>query len=115
MQFSCSNLEASAIVHKSMMMKPSEALAAHRAELRDLASRQGLKHPRIFGSVLTGNDDEESDLDLLVDPAETTSLLTLAAFKREAEALLGVPVSVLTPDALPLKFRSEVLRKAQPL
>jgi predicted nucleotidyltransferase len=41
--------------------------------------------------------------------------LTLAAFKREAEALLGVPVSVLTPDALPLKFRSEVLRKAQPL
>jgi uncharacterized protein len=107
------NLAASAKVHKSIMMKPSEALAALRAELRDLASRQGLKHPRIFGSVLTGNDDEESDLDLLVDPAETTSLLTLAAFKREAEALLGVPVSVLTPDALPLKFRSEVLRKAQ--
>jgi uncharacterized protein len=102
-------------VHKSIMMKPSEALAAHRAELRDLASRQGLKHPRIFGSVLTGNDDEESDLDLLVDPAETTRLLTLAAFKRDAEALLGVPVSVLTPDALPLKFRGEVLRKAQAL
>ena len=35
---------------------------------------------------------------MLVDPVETTSLLTLAAFERAAEALLGVPVSVLTPD-----------------
>jgi uncharacterized protein len=96
-------------------MKPSEALAAHRDELRQLVSRYDLSRPRIFGSVLTGTDDEESDLDLLVDPAETTSLLTLAAFKREAETLLGVPVSVLTPDALPPKFRSEVLQKARPL
>jgi predicted nucleotidyltransferase len=98
-----------------MIMKPSEALTAHRAELRQLASDYGLLHPRVFGSVLTGTDDEQSDLDLLVDPAETTSLFTLAAFKREAETLLGVPVSVLTPNALPPKFRSEVLQKAQPL
>jgi predicted nucleotidyltransferase len=96
-------------------MKPSEALAAHHAELRDLATHHGLRHPRIFGSVLTGTDDEQSDLDLLVDPAENTSLLTLAAFKREAETLLGVSVSVLTPNALPLKVRNEVLRAAQPL
>jgi predicted nucleotidyltransferase len=96
-------------------MKPSEALAAHRAELRELAGRHGLAHPRVFGSVLTGTDDEESDLDLLVDPTETTSLFTLAGFKREAETLLGVPVSVLTPEALPLKFRGHVLQQAQPL
>jgi uncharacterized protein len=99
----------------SMIMKPSEALAAHRAELRELANHYGLSHPRIFGSVLTGTDDEQSDLDLLVDPAENTSLLTLAAFKREAETLLGVQVSVLTPNALPPRFRSEILQKAQPL
>ena len=96
-------------------MKPSEALAAHRAELRQLVSRHGLARARIFGSVLTGTDDEESDLDLLVDPTETTSLFTLAGFEAEAEELLGVPISVLTPDALPPKFRSEVLQQAQPL
>ena len=96
-------------------MKPSEALTDHRAELRELAGRHGLLHPRIFGSVLTGTDDEQSDLDLLVDPAQNTSLLTLAAFRREAETLLGLPVSVLTPNALPAKFRSEVLQQAQPL
>lgn len=99
----------------AMIRKPSEALAAHRVELRELASQYGLLHPRIFGSVLTGIDGEQRDLDLLVDPAENTSFLTLAAFKREAETLLGVPVSVLTPSALPLGFRAEVLQKAQPL
>lgn len=96
-------------------MKPSDALAAHRGELQQLVSRHGLARARIFGSVLTGTDDDESDLDLLVDPTETTSLFTLAGFKADAEGLLGVPVSVLTPDALPAKFRSEVLEQAQPL
>jgi len=38
---------------------------------------------------LRGTDDEESDLDLLVDPAPKTSLLTLAGFQIEAEKLLG--------------------------
>ncbi len=78
-------------------MKPSKALAAHRVELRQLAGRHGLTRPRVFGSVLHGADTDQSDLDLLVDPAETTGYFALAAFKRKAETLLGVPVSVLTP------------------
>jgi predicted nucleotidyltransferase len=35
--------------------------------------------------------------------------------KIDAEELLGVPVSVLTPNGLPPKFRSDVLQQAQPL
>jgi uncharacterized protein len=96
-------------------MKPSDALAEHRNELRELVTRHGLAHPRVYGSVLTGTDDEESDLDLLVDATEKTTLFTLAGFKADAEELLGVPVSVLTPGFLPEKFRNEVLQRAQPL
>jgi hypothetical protein len=40
-------------------MKPSEALTAHRDELRQLVSRYGVAYPRVQGSVLTGKDDEE--------------------------------------------------------
>ncbi len=58
---------------------------------------------------------EESDLDLLVDTAETTGIFALAAFKREAGTLPGAPVSVLTPGALPLKSRNAVLQQAQAL
>ncbi len=96
-------------------MKPSEALTAHRPALRQLVSRYGLSRPRIFGSVLTGTDTEESDLDLLVDPAESTTLFTIAGLQIDAEKLLGVTVSVLTPNGLPPKFRDRVLQQAEPL
>jgi len=96
-------------------MKPSEALAAHRDELRQLVSRYNVKHPRVYGSVLTGKDDEESDLDLLVDATDKTTLFTLAGLEHEAKELLGVRVSVLTPGFLPSKFRDRVLQQAQPL
>ncbi len=79
-------------------MRPSEALEIHRAELRRLVGRYGLSHPRVFGSVLSGADTEDSDLDLLVDETETTTLFTLAALEHEAQELLGVPVTVLTSE-----------------
>jgi predicted nucleotidyltransferase len=96
-------------------MKPSEALAAHRDQLRELVSRHGLTRPRVYGSVLSGTDSEESDLDLLVDAPEKTTLFTLARLERAAQELLGVRVSVLTPGFLPEKFRKRVLETAEPL
>lgn len=96
-------------------MRPSEALAVHRDELRQLVSSHGLLRARVFGSVLSGKDDDESDLDLLVDPAATTTLFMLARLQRAAQELLGVPVSVLTPEDLPEKFRGRVLERAEPL
>jgi predicted nucleotidyltransferase len=96
-------------------MKPSEAFAAHRTELRELFLRHGLERPRVYGSVLSGADTEESDLDLLADAAETTTLFMLARLEYAAQELLGVPVSILTPGFLPDKFRGRVLELAQPL
>lgn len=98
-----------------MGMRPSEALAAHRAELRELVGRHGLTRARVYGSVLTGTDTDESDLDLLVDSTETTTLFTLAGLEHAAQELLGVRVSVLTPGFLPAKFRNRVLEQAEPL
>jgi uncharacterized protein len=96
-------------------MKPSQALAAHRDALRQLVSRHNLTRPRIFGSVSARTDTEEGDLDLLVDPSNSTTLFTLVRLEHEAEELLGVRVSVLTPKFLSLKFRDRVLQQAEPL
>ena len=96
-------------------MRPSEALTIYRDELRQLVSRYNVTHPRVYGSVLTGKDDEESDLDLLVDATEKTTLFTLVGLEQEAEQLLGVHVSVLTPGFLSPKFRDRVLQQARPL
>jgi hypothetical protein len=65
--------------------------------------------------VLTGEDTDESDLDLLVDATESTTLFTLAGLEHDAQELLGVPVSVLTPEFLSGRFRHRVLERAEPL
>jgi predicted nucleotidyltransferase len=74
---------------------------AHRAQ-----------NPRVFGSVVSGQDTDDSDLDLLIDPTSHTTLMDVAAIQVELEKLLGIPVDVLTPNALPDKFRHLVLAQA---
>ena len=96
-------------------MKPSEALACNRVEIRRVVHRHRAVNARIFGSVLHGDDTETSDLDLLVDPTPETTLLDVAAIQVELEALLGVSVDVLTPKALPDRFRDAVLAEARPV
>ena len=46
-------------------MKPSAALNFHRQAICEAVSRYHTANPRVFGSVLSGNDKEGSDL--LVD------------------------------------------------
>jgi predicted nucleotidyltransferase len=96
-------------------MKPSEALKKHREQLRENVARNGALRPRVFGSAVHGDDTDGSDLDLLVEPTATTTLMTLAAIQLEAERLLGVRVDVLTPRSLPRRYRAQVLRDAQPV
>lgn len=96
-------------------MKPSDSVRVHRLALRDIIARHGVARPRVFGSAAIGTDQEGSDLDLLVEPAPTTTLFTLAALQIEAERLLGVPVDVLTPKSLPRASRERILREAVPL
>ncbi|WP_418647456.1 nucleotidyltransferase family protein [Thauera butanivorans] len=94
-------------------MRPSAALEANRELIRRIVLAHRASNPRVFGSVLHGDDSEASDLDLLVDPTQDTSLLDIAHIQVELEAQLGVSVDVLTPAALPTKFRSQVLQEAR--
>lgn len=96
-------------------MTPSELLAENRQKiLQIVAIHRGAK-PRVFGSVLRGEDTEKSDLDLLVDPLPGATLLDMGGIQIDLEELLGIPVDVLTPGDLPIKFRRQVLQEARPL
>ncbi len=96
-------------------MRPSEVLPQHRETIRQLVREAGMANPRVFGSVLRGEDEEGSDLDILVDPAPRTSLLDLAGLQIEIEEKIGAKVDLLTPGFLPTKFRQRVLDEAQPV
>lgn len=96
-------------------MRPSEALSLHRNRIREIALSHHVIGIRVFGSASRGEDSVDSDLDLLVDPTEQTTLMDIGAIRYELKALLGIEVDVLTPAGLPPKFRDRVLREAVPL
>ena len=96
-------------------MRPSAALRAHREAIRSIALRHRVSDVRVFGSVVHGKDIEGSDLDILVEPTNETTLMDIAKIQLELAELLSVAVDVLTPNALPARFRDQVIAEARPV
>ena len=93
-------------------MRPSLALNTHREAIRAIALRHRVTNVRVFGSVVHGDDTEASDLDILVDPTNETTMMDIAKIQLELSQLLPVAVDVLTPNGLPAKFRVQVVAEA---
>ncbi len=96
-------------------MKPSLVYANHREAIRRVVAAHRASNARVFGSVLHGDDSEDSDLDILVDPTPETTLFDIGAIRHELLQLLGVSVDVVTPNSLPENFRAIVLAEAVPI
>lgn len=90
-------------------------LRQHRRRLHDAARERGVRRIRVFGSLARGEEAHASDIDLLVDLEPDRTLLDLAAFRREAQEILEMPVDVATPDMLKERIRAEVESEAVPL
>ena len=93
-------------------MRPADALNANRAAICRIVHAHNGRNARVFGSVLHGMDTENSDLDILIDTMPETTLFDLGAIRHELMMLLGVRVDVLTPNALPEKFRAVVIAES---
>jgi len=96
-------------------MKPSEALSLHCAAIRQVVESHRARNARVFGSVAHGADTDASDLDILIDPSPDATLFDIGAIRHELLMLLGVPVDVVTPRALPVRLRQAILAGAQPV
>ncbi len=96
-------------------MRPSEILAQKRDEVLAIIARYPVVNPRLFGSVARGEDVDDSDIDILVDPTERTSLFDLGGLETELTDLLGLRVEIATPGELRAFIRSRVLRDQKPL
>lgn len=96
-------------------MRPSEACRKHKEIICQIVARHRTANPRVFGSVLRGDDTEGSDLDLLVDATDRTTLIDIVTIERELLEALGVAVDVQTPESLSKRFRDSVLSEATPL
>ncbi len=87
----------------------------YRQTILELAQQHGAHNVRVFGSAVTGQTTEESDLDLLVELEPGCSLLDRIALIQDLEDTLSIPVDVVTEKALHPMIRSEILAQAQSL
>lgn len=87
---------------------------AKRDEINEIVRRHKGRSVAVFGSVARGDDRPGSDIDFLVEFEEGSSLFDLLHISEELEALLGVPVDVVSSGGL--KERDvHIRREAVPL
>jgi predicted nucleotidyltransferase len=96
-------------------MTSIDLLKRHRAEVMHLAAAYGASDVRVFGSVARGDDDETSDIDLLVRMAPGRSVFDIGGLLMDLQELLGRRVDIVTERGLRPRIRAQVVRDAVPL
>jgi predicted nucleotidyltransferase len=90
----------------------SEIIGDKRDAILALAAKYGAFNVRVFGSVATGEADEASDVDFLVDMEPGRSLFDLGGLLMDLQALLGREVDVVTEAGLRERIRQRVCDQA---
>jgi hypothetical protein len=86
-----------------------------RDVLAGFCERHHIRRLSLFGSVLAGTDQPDSDVDVLVEfePGRTPGYIALAGMEAELSGLLhGRRVDLRTPADLSRYFRDDVVRTA---
>ena len=71
-----------------------------RQAVAELGKQYGVERIFLFGSYARGDNNDESDIDLRIDPGNIRGLFQLCGFRNQLEDTLGRKVDVLTTDSL---------------
>lgn len=96
-------------------MRPSEALAKHRDEVRTIVGGYPVANPRLFGSTSRGEDRENSDIDIIVQRVGNLTYFDLAELEERLSNLVGVPVDVRTEGEFSDRTLKRISRDFIPL
>ena len=91
------------------------ALRRHRSEITRLVRDAGGSHVRVFGSVATGQDHDDSDIDLVFNADAPIGLMGLARLQGRIADVLGMDVDIVPEADLIPVIKDRVLRQAVPL
>ena len=86
-----------------------------RAEILRRAERHGCRNVRVFGSVATGENRADSDIDFLVDLDQGRGPLDLGGLLSDLQELLGVDVDIVESRSVHPYIRERVFAEAVPL
>jgi uncharacterized protein len=80
----------------ALQVRPSQLLRVAREDVLWTVAQAGGVDVRVFGSVATGADQPDSDIDLLVTFEPGSDIVTLLGLQEELSNLLTVPVDVVS-------------------
>jgi uncharacterized protein len=86
-----------------------------RQQIPTLTERYSVETLEVFGSYVRSEQEQDSDLDILVTFREVPSLLTFIAIENYLTDLLGVKVDLVMKDSLKPKIGQQILREAIPV
>ncbi|MDI6801355.1 MAG: nucleotidyltransferase family protein [Thermodesulfovibrionales bacterium] len=85
-----------------------EMLRKHKDELKE---QYGLKEIGIFGSYVRGEQNEKSDIDILVELEKPIGFIRFFRLENTLSQLLGVPVEIVTKKALKPHIGKRILQE----
>lgn len=89
-----------------------DTIRKRRAEVEHIAQSYGVTAVRVFGSVASGEQRADSDLDVLVTLASGRGLFDLIGFEQDLSAALGVPVQAISDRGLSPRIGPAILAEA---
>jgi len=93
-------------------MTIKEELIKKKVKIKKIAAKHGAYDIRIFGSISRENENQDSDIDLLVKTQEKTSPWFPGGLISDLENMLGKKVEVVTETGLNKLIRDQVLKEA---
>lgn len=87
----------------------------YRNQILNIADKYKADNVRVFGSVVRGENRDDSDIDLLVHFKEGASLLDESGLDIDLNELLGCKVDIISDRAIRSEFKSFILKEARPL
>ena len=84
------------------------------ANSHDIKRRFSVKSLYLFGSIARGEDQESSDVDLLVEyePGAHVGMFQFVRLRRELSEILHCEVDLATRDSLHKELRDDILKEA---
>jgi hypothetical protein len=91
-----------------------EHVLAMLANSHEIKRRFSVKNFYLFGSIARGEDQEASDVDVLVEyePDACVGIFQFVKLRRELSKILSSEVDLATPDSLHKELREDIMKEA---
>jgi len=80
-------------------------------QISPILKKNGVSKAALFGSIVRGQDDDSSDVDILVNYNEGVTLLDVAGLQFELEQILRRKVDLVSEKFLHQRIRDRVNRE----